>query len=95
MAEPYDRNRVTGAFVLVDELTRDTVAAGMVREARAAERGMEAELAWEAPPLPREERWQALAAEGATVWLRATPSCSRRPAPPSSVAWCETAGPHT
>jgi bifunctional enzyme CysN/CysC len=73
MAEPYDRNRVTGAFVLVDELTRDTVAAGMVREARAAERGMEAELAWEAPPLPREERWQALAAEGATVWLRATP----------------------
>ena len=73
MAEPYERNRVTGAFVLVDELTRDTVAAGMVRTAKAADAGMEAELAWEAPPLEREERWDALATRGATVWLRATP----------------------
>ena len=30
-------------------------------------------LAWEAPPLPREDRWDALGAAGATVWLRATP----------------------
>ncbi len=73
MAEAYERNRVTGAFVLVDELTRDTVAAGMVRSAKATDSGMEAELAWEAPPLEREERWDALATRGATVWLRATP----------------------
>jgi bifunctional enzyme CysN/CysC len=73
MAEPYSRNRVTGAFVLVDELTRDTVAAGMVRKATETDAGMEAELAWEAPPLAREERWEALGARGATVWLRATP----------------------
>ena len=73
MAEPYDRNQVTGAFVLVDELTRDTVAAGMVREAKQVESGMEAELAWEPPPLDREERWEALGVRGATVWLRGTP----------------------
>ena len=73
MADPYARNRVTGAFMLVDELTHDTVAAGMVRSAKAADSGMEAELAWEAPPLEREERWDALATRGATVWLRATP----------------------
>jgi bifunctional enzyme CysN/CysC len=73
MAEAYERNRVTGAFVLVDELTRDTVAAGMVRSAKATDSGMEAELAWEAPPLEREKRWDALATRGATVWLRATP----------------------
>jgi bifunctional enzyme CysN/CysC len=73
MAEPYDRNRVTGAFVLVDELTRDTVAAGMVRSATETDGGMEAELAWAAPPLSREQRWDALGAAGATVWLRATP----------------------
>ena len=73
MAEPYDRNQVTGAFVLVDELTRDTVAAGMVREAKQVEGGMEAELAWEPPPLEREERWEALGVRGATVWLRGTP----------------------
>ena len=34
---------------------------------------MDAELAWEAPLLTRDERWEALGAEGATVWLRATP----------------------
>ena len=32
MAEPYERNRVTGAFILVDETTNATVAAGMVLE---------------------------------------------------------------
>ena len=73
MADPYDRNRVTGAFVLVDELTRDTVAAGMIRSAKQAEGGMEAELAWEPPALAREQRWEAIGASGATAWLRATP----------------------
>jgi adenylylsulfate kinase-like enzyme len=34
---------------------------------------MDAELAGEAPALAREERWEALGARGATVWLRATP----------------------
>ena len=31
--DPYERNRETGAFILVEEATNDTVAAGMVREA--------------------------------------------------------------
>ncbi len=31
-ADPYARNRATGSFVLIDEATNDTVAAGMVRE---------------------------------------------------------------
>jgi sulfate adenylyltransferase subunit 1 len=30
-ADPYSRNRSTGAFVVVDETTNDTVAAGMIR----------------------------------------------------------------
>jgi bifunctional enzyme CysN/CysC len=33
MVDPYDVNRATGAFILVDEATNDTVAAGMVRSA--------------------------------------------------------------
>ena len=33
MVDPYDANRATGAFILVDEATNDTVAAGMVRSA--------------------------------------------------------------
>ena len=36
--DPYHRNRITGSFVLIDELTNATVAAGMVgRPAFAAE----------------------------------------------------------
>src|SRR5581483_3780705 len=31
--DPYARNPATGAFILIDEATNDTVAAGMVREA--------------------------------------------------------------
>jgi sulfate adenylyltransferase large subunit len=32
--DPYDRNRATGAFILIDEASNDTVGAGMVLEAR-------------------------------------------------------------
>ena len=35
MVDPYKANRATGAFILVDEATNDTVAAGMVRHASA------------------------------------------------------------
>ena len=31
--DPYTRNRATGAFILIDEATNDTIAAGMVLEA--------------------------------------------------------------
>jgi bifunctional enzyme CysN/CysC len=30
IADPYARNRVTGAFILIDESNNDTVAGGMV-----------------------------------------------------------------
>lgn len=30
--DPYSRNRATGSFILIDELTNNTVAAGMTRE---------------------------------------------------------------
>jgi sulfate adenylyltransferase subunit 1 (EFTu-like GTPase family) len=32
VADPYARNRATGAFIVVDEATNDTVAAGMIEE---------------------------------------------------------------
>ena len=34
IADPYARNRTTGSFILIDESTNDTVAAGMVLSAR-------------------------------------------------------------
>jgi sulfate adenylyltransferase subunit 1 (EFTu-like GTPase family) len=35
MVDPYPANRTTGSFILIGEATNDTVAAGMVRAARA------------------------------------------------------------
>jgi sulfate adenylyltransferase subunit 1 (EFTu-like GTPase family) len=29
-ADPYERNRVTGSFILIDEATNDTAGGGMV-----------------------------------------------------------------
>jgi sulfate adenylyltransferase large subunit len=33
MVDPYHRNRTTGSFILIDESTHDTVAAGMINDA--------------------------------------------------------------
>ena len=39
VADPYAENRTTGAFILIDEDSNDTVGAGMVRDrARGARR---------------------------------------------------------
>jgi bifunctional enzyme CysN/CysC len=48
MLDPYRENRVTGAFVLIDESTNDTVAAGMVTAARGGE---------ETGPDEADDRW--------------------------------------
>ncbi|HET9094697.1 MAG TPA: sulfate adenylyltransferase, partial [Solirubrobacteraceae bacterium] len=34
VVDPYARNRTTGSFILIDEATNDTVAAGMIRSSR-------------------------------------------------------------
>jgi sulfate adenylyltransferase subunit 1 (EFTu-like GTPase family) len=34
VVDPYSRNRTTGSFILIDESTNDTVAAGMIISAR-------------------------------------------------------------
>jgi sulfate adenylyltransferase subunit 1 len=30
LADPYNRNRITGSVILIDEATNNTVAAGMI-----------------------------------------------------------------
>ena len=62
--DPYARNRTTGAFILVDEATNDTVAAGMLLGAAS-----EVDEAPDGGKLSREERWDRLGVRGATVWL--------------------------
>ncbi|MET8318115.1 adenylyl-sulfate kinase [Rhodococcus erythropolis] len=61
MFDPYRRNRVTGSFILVDETTGNTVAAGMINGPTLKE----SRVVWHSSEVSREER----ATAGATVWL--------------------------
>jgi bifunctional enzyme CysN/CysC len=81
MAEPYTRNRVTGAFILIDETTRDTVAAGTVLDAYedpGPPTGPHSPgVIWHEPALPRRRRWSTLGLRGATVWLTGLPASGK------------------
>jgi bifunctional enzyme CysN/CysC len=81
MAEPYMRNRVTGAFILIDEATRDTVAGGTVLEAHedpGPPTGPHSPgVIWHEPALPRRQRWATLGLRGATVWLTGLPASGK------------------
>ncbi|MGW0028032.1 adenylyl-sulfate kinase [Rhodococcus sp. NPDC003383] len=59
--DPYRRNRTTGSFVLVDEATGNTVAAGMITGPTLAETG----AVWHPAEVVRADR----ATTGRTVWL--------------------------
>jgi bifunctional enzyme CysN/CysC len=59
--DPYRRNRDTGAFILVDEATNNTVAAGMITGATQTD----PHIVWHSGAVTREQR----ASEGATVWF--------------------------
>ncbi|RVW05941.1 adenylyl-sulfate kinase [Rhodococcus spongiicola] len=59
--DPYRRNRVTGSFILVDDTTGNTVAAGMITGPTLKE----SKVVWHSAALSRDER----ATRGATVWL--------------------------
>ncbi|NLE81346.1 MAG: adenylyl-sulfate kinase [Rhodococcus sp.] len=59
--DPYRSNPGTGSFILVDESTHDTVAAGMITGPTLSD----AKVVWHAATVTRDER----ATKGATVWL--------------------------
>ncbi|HZZ96964.1 MAG TPA: adenylyl-sulfate kinase [Jatrophihabitantaceae bacterium] len=59
--DPYRRNRDTGSFILIDEATNNTVAAGMITGASQSD----PHIVWHSGAVTREQR----ASEGATVWF--------------------------
>jgi bifunctional enzyme CysN/CysC len=63
MFDPYRRNRTTGSFILVDPVTNDTVAAGMILGAEQA--NLDSNVVWHANVVSRQER----AHRGMTVWI--------------------------
>jgi bifunctional enzyme CysN/CysC len=81
VADPYERNRVTGAFILIDETTNDTVGAGMIvaaTEEPGAPFGPHSpDVVWHEPAMRRRERWAVLGLQGATVWLTGLPGAGK------------------
>jgi bifunctional enzyme CysN/CysC len=59
--DAYRRSRVTGSFILVDEATNNTVAAGMI----TGPSQMDSHVVWHSGSVQRTER----ATQGMTVWL--------------------------
>jgi bifunctional enzyme CysN/CysC len=79
--DPYRQNRATGAFILIDSLSNNTVAAGMILEGEAAEPYTESQRP---PPLDRagtqvshDERNERLGQKGCTVWLTGLPASGK------------------
>src|SRR5829696_5765737 len=84
VADPYADNRTTGAFILIDQDSNDTVGAGMVRVVREGPRPDEPHspgVTWHDTGLGRGHRWSSLGSRGATVWLTGLPASGK-----SSVA---------
>jgi bifunctional enzyme CysN/CysC len=83
--DAYPRNRATGAFILVDSLTNNTVAAGMIIGDDRTEQNLDAalkELRAGSALTPKtqvspRERLERMGQRGATVWLAGLPGSGR------------------
>ena len=79
VADPYRLNRVTGAFILIDEDSNDTVGAGVIQAARVVEasRQNRRDVTWHPSALDRDDRWMAIDQRGATVLLTGLPASGK------------------
>src|SRR6201999_3145675 len=70
-ADPYSESRDTGSFILIDEASNETVAAGVISSAKEVEVGRAARRAitWHSSALDRDDRGLAIDQRGATVLL--------------------------
>ncbi len=79
IADPYADNRDSGAFILIDETTNDTVGAGTIIEAREVKPGTHArtDIRWHPSALDRSHRWRATGQSGATIWFTGLPASGK------------------
>ena len=82
--DAYRRNHSTGAFILIDPSTNDTVAAGTILGATdkaetdpVSGSAKTANTVWQSLTLSRKERVKALGWPGATLWLTGLPSAGK------------------
>jgi bifunctional enzyme CysN/CysC len=70
--DPYRRNRGTGSFILIDEATNATVAAGMLLGPHHG-----GNVTWHEGEVTRDRRWARLGSRGATVWFTGLPASGK------------------
>jgi bifunctional enzyme CysN/CysC len=79
--DAYRTNRATGAFILIDSLSNNTVAAGMILEGEAAEPYTESQrppsLERAGTQVSHDERNERLGQKGCTVWLTGLPASGK------------------
>jgi bifunctional enzyme CysN/CysC len=79
--DAYKQNRATGAFILIDSLTNNTVAAGMILEGEATgtERSESRRAGADRPhtQISPHERSERLGQKGCTVWLTGLPASGK------------------
>jgi bifunctional enzyme CysN/CysC len=83
--DTYTRNRTTGAFVLIDPVTNDTVGAGMIVRERSdvatvagpATERRSPNVTWHGGKVDRRARWEALTQTGAVVWMTGLPASGK------------------
>ena len=74
--DPYGRNRRTGSFILIDEATNDTVAAGMLIGEAETTTEKTANVVWDTAGVSGRDR-SALGVRAATVWFTGLPSSGK------------------
>lgn len=79
IADPYAENRDSGAFILIDEATNDTVGAGTIIEPREVKPGEQTrnDIRWHPSSLDRDFRWSATGQRGATIWFTGLPASGK------------------
>ncbi|MGH3262667.1 MAG: adenylyl-sulfate kinase, partial [Trebonia sp.] len=79
IADSYSDNRDSGAFILIDETTNDTVGAGTIIEAREVKPGSHprSDIRWHPSALDRSHRWRTTAQAGATIWFTGLPASGK------------------
>ncbi len=79
VADAYADNRDSGAFILIDEATNDTVGAGTITEPREVKPGEHTrnDIRWHPSSLDRDYRWAATGQRGATIWFTGLPASGK------------------
>ena len=79
VADSYADNRDSGAFILIDETTNDTVGAGTIIEPREVKPGVQTrnDIRWHPSSLDRSYRFAATGQRGATIWFTGLPASGK------------------